>query len=80
MPTATFIRGGETLGPTVFPSPKQADLRGWWNALRRARPGWCLGFYPQGNVETEVTYDTITFDLGERGVIYIARRQGRGGI
>lgn len=72
MPSATLVRGPEKLGPRQFHAPKQADLRGWWNAVRRAAPGWELGFYEPGRVAT-VTAESIIWWLGPTSVLIIDR-------
>jgi hypothetical protein len=71
MPSATLVRGPEKLGPRQFHAPKQSDLRGWWNAVRRASPGWELGYY--ASQRADVTSGSIVFHLGPSDVLVIDR-------
>ena len=73
MPRAVY-RDGESTWDKMFPAPKRADLRGWWNAVRRAMPQSGLGYYM--GQKAEVTRESIVWRLGEREVLVIDRRQG----
>jgi len=72
MAVVLYREGTKKWGPKVFPAPKRADLRGWWNAARKVIPGASLGFY-RGQL-AEVTYGSIVFDLGEHASLVIQRR------
>jgi hypothetical protein len=68
------VRVGSHVWNKNFEAPKRADLRGWWNAVRRAVPGAELPLYP-GWV-ADVTRDTIIFCLppGQEVMINRSRR------
>jgi hypothetical protein len=78
MPNAVLRSGTEKLGPKYFPAPKRADLRGWWNAVRKVAPDWYLGYWTApGAYETTVTEGSIIFRAKHRPedwVLVIQRR------
>jgi hypothetical protein len=71
MPTAVYREGTYICGPKHFPSPKRADLRGWWNAVRRVMPDSGIGFY-QGQ-RADVTRQSIIFQLSDTSSLVIDR-------
>jgi hypothetical protein len=78
MPIAWLSRGTEKLGPANFPAPKRADLRGWWNAVRKARPSWGLAQYQPEQFTVEVFPSSIILrrNSGSPYVLVINRKGG----
>jgi hypothetical protein len=76
MPSAVLVRGPEKLGPRQFHAPKRADLRGWWNAVRRTCPGYELGYYRPEHFTVEVFTGSIIFrrNGGSPWVLIIDRK------
>ena len=73
MPVAHWKQGGESIGPKQIHAPKEASLRGWWNACRKVFPDLpVMGAIPRLKGEADI--DFIHFQWADND-IFIARKR-----